>query len=286
MYSLDSKKDYLKTFTSHRLPAIIVPWIVVAAIAGVISSIVFGNLGELYDRLGAGLFQMPHWFVTELIMFYLIFYVSFKLFDNRLLTLIVISISCFFMMFFIASYVDYGVFSLSGAGFVLGLWWWQYRDSAYRILTRFNPVCILVTALVLTSFMNGDASILCLSFIVYFLALMVLDKSMKSICYMVIIQLILCVLFFVDILQIEAFAVLTTMFLTKMALISPLKKYLSWGGGIAFELYLLHWSVFIWISEYLDLNPYIMTVIALVISIALSIPVNKFDKAIMKKLTQ
>jgi len=295
MHSLNSKKDYLKTFTSHRLPSLIVPWVVAGFVIGVISTLVFGDIViELYDRMGTRLFAMPMWFVTELIMFYIIFYVSFKFFNNRLFTLIVVSISCFLMMRFISDYTDSMLFYHSGIGFILGLWWWQYKDIAYKILTKLNPVCILIPALVLTFLFEEDTTIFCVAFIVYFMAFMVLDKSVKSICYMLGIQTILCILFFTNTISdttssfysIETFAILSTIFVVKIIMILPLQTYLQKGGVIAYEMFLLHWTMLMWVSECLDMNVYMMTAVAFVFLIILSIPVHKINVVILNKLTQ
>lgn len=84
--SLRDKPDYLKGFLQHRLPAVIVPFYVCNFVF-VLGSFLWGyefSEGELLPYLtGVILMNSQMWYIVEILILYLLFYIVFCLIKNR-----------------------------------------------------------------------------------------------------------------------------------------------------------------------------------------------------------
>ena len=80
-YSLTRKKDYLKNFLHKRLGKILMPFVIATALYLILYYTNGENLhGKLFLWKELALFSLPYsWFVLSIIVFYLLFYIAFKL---------------------------------------------------------------------------------------------------------------------------------------------------------------------------------------------------------------
>ena len=84
--SLRDKPDYLKGFLQHRLPAVVVPFYVCNFVF-ILGSFLWGYEfleGELLPYLtGVILMNSQMWYIVEILILYLLFYIIFSLIKNR-----------------------------------------------------------------------------------------------------------------------------------------------------------------------------------------------------------
>lgn len=72
------------------------------------------------------IFGVPLWYITELIAFYIVFYLSMFICDRRK-ALLLISAGTLFVMFVLWYYFNSDLYYRSGLCFVLGAAWYVYR---------------------------------------------------------------------------------------------------------------------------------------------------------------
>lgn len=84
-YSLTHKKDYLRDFLHRRLGKILMPFVIATVLYILLYYTNGENLhGKLFLWKELALFSLPYsWFVLSIIVFYLLFYISFKLIGNH-----------------------------------------------------------------------------------------------------------------------------------------------------------------------------------------------------------
>lgn len=84
--SLRDKPDYLKTFIRNRIPAVIIPFYLCNFVF-ILGSWLWGykfKQGELMPYLtGAILMNSQMWYIVEILILYLLFYIVFRLIKNR-----------------------------------------------------------------------------------------------------------------------------------------------------------------------------------------------------------
>lgn len=87
MTSLNSKPDYLKSFLKKRLPAVLIPFWIINVLAVILVSFLPGpklSAREIiYDIIGLTLIGSNGWYIIEIVIFYVVFYLLFRFIKNR-----------------------------------------------------------------------------------------------------------------------------------------------------------------------------------------------------------
>lgn len=129
--SLYTKKDYLRTFLKNRLPKVLIPFWMINILGVIYHRFAYNTHRTPYETLqdisGITLLNTNAWFVIEIVIFYLAFYIIFTLIKNRniALSLYILSI-CFFIYFcFNREYIPD---VRTKAKWFMGEWW--YNSSA------------------------------------------------------------------------------------------------------------------------------------------------------------
>ncbi len=82
MISLETKPDYLDKFLLKRLPTVLIPFWIVNIIGVILNIFLYGPvnspLENLFDILGLTLINSNGWFIIEITIFYIIFFILFK----------------------------------------------------------------------------------------------------------------------------------------------------------------------------------------------------------------
>ena len=85
--SLRTKPDYLGSFLYRRLPAVLIPFWSINALGVLLETFAYGihttARDVLYDIFGITLISSNGWFFVEITVFYLLFYVFFRLIKHR-----------------------------------------------------------------------------------------------------------------------------------------------------------------------------------------------------------
>ena len=166
--SLQEKPGYLDSFLYRRLPTVLIPFWIINAL-GVLLETFGGGIhttpaGALRDIFGLTLVNSNGWFFVEITIFYLFFYVTFRLVKNRnaALVLLCLAVLGIIIFSFHQGHDPQGDQSHWFRGewwynstitFIFGLLYARFRQPLTRLLNRlwllFLPVSFLLTALFL-----------------------------------------------------------------------------------------------------------------------------------------
>lgn len=161
--SLERKPDYLKTFLLNRLSAVLIPFWLVNLLLVIGSILFFGYHKSLQtivaEVLGLRLINSNGWFIIEIVLFYVMFFLLCTCCKKRELALAILSIFALIVM----RYSFYAGHDVSGDQshyfrgewwynstflFVLGLWYGRFAPAINRFLEKtyriLLPVCFVL----------------------------------------------------------------------------------------------------------------------------------------------
>ena len=125
--SVYSRQDYLRKFLYTRLPTVLIPFWVTNALGVLLHRLAYGvhwDLSGTWQRiLGITLINSNGWFIVEIVVLYLIFYVLFSLIRNRDIALSLLCVATFILML----YSSHQGHDLPGAKvhWFRGEWWYN-----------------------------------------------------------------------------------------------------------------------------------------------------------------
>lgn len=168
--SLRDKPDYLKTFIRNRIPAVIIPFYLCNFVF-ILGSWLWGykfKQGELMPYLtGAILMNSQMWYIVEILILYLLFYIVFRLIKNRNAACLVYGIC---LLLLIAFSLRLGHDKITPT---LGLWfhgeWWynttlmmlagilfsKWEKQILGFIRKFYGIVLIMSAL-LTAFLYHE----------------------------------------------------------------------------------------------------------------------------------
>lgn len=260
----ERKENYLDNFLVKRLSKILIPFIFISAIYLIYRTI---NGQELSNSFFIDLFKKGStviyngWFVDIIILMYIFFYISFRVFSNKTIAILVNTVFIIFYIF-LAIKLGYGFWWYnSSLPFVLGLVWAKNKENIDRLLNNYYFIP-LVSATVLL-FVSHQYS-----FILQKLHLV--DNYSYALAANI--DNVIFTLFFILIVRKIDFS----------------NNYLLFLGKISFELYMIHGLVISIFGKYFAtsrLNDVIFTTSVLIVSIFLAWLINVIINKISIKTT-
>jgi membrane-bound acyltransferase YfiQ involved in biofilm formation len=146
--SLKNKSGYLKTFIPKRYPSVLLPYYICGIFSAFIAFAAFSSYTAFFDRLSF-IIQIPHWYVTELLVFYTLFLISFLLMRNRRALISTIALSVL-AAYALSVCFNSSLYYMSFVGFPLGLVWSYYSKKITTVLKKsFVPIFIALLILFL-----------------------------------------------------------------------------------------------------------------------------------------
>lgn len=258
------KENYLDNFLVKRLSKVLIPFIVISSIyliyrrmnGQVLSSVYFI---DLFKKGSTVIYN--GWFVDIIILMYIFFYISFTVFSNKKIAILVNTV---FIIFYIvlAIKLEYGFWWYdSSLPFVLGLIWAKNKKYIDEILNKYYFIILVCITGLLFTFHQY-------SFILKKLNLVdsysyVLAANIDNIIF-------------------------TIFFVLTMRKIDFSNSRLLFLGKISFELYMIHGLVMSIFGKYFvtsRLNDVIFTILVLIVSISLAWLINLIIKKISIKTT-
>ena len=260
----DRKEDYLDNFLSKRLSKILTPFITISSIY-----LIYRNLNgqELTIPFFVNLFKKGStviyngWFVDIIILMYIFFYISFKMFSNRTISILINTI-LIVVYIILAIRLEYGFWWYnSSLPFVLGLLWAKNKEYIDRVLRNYYfVILVLITGLLFLSHQYD----------VVYKKLHLVDAY--SYAFLANIDNVIFTLFFILIVRKIDFS----------------NNYLLFLGKVSFELYMIHGLVISIFGKYFAtsrLNDVIFTTSVLIVSIFLAWLINGIINKISIKTT-
>ena len=251
----ESKENYLDNFLEKRLSKIMVPFFIISLIY-MFARFVNGQLMDL--NFFINLFKKGStiiyngWFVDIIILMYVFFYISFKFFQNKLLSIVLntIFIICYICLAIKLGYSFWWYNSV--LPFIIGLIWAKNQNKIDRFLDRYYFIAIILVTVLL--FFSHKYNIL--------LKYVHLEDSYSYALAANLDNIIFTIYFII-------------LFLKK---INFSNVYLTLIGRISFELYMIHGLVIsilekIFVSS--RVNDVLFTFFVLMISLILAWIINK-----------
>lgn len=258
------KEDYLDNFLSKRLSKILTPFIAISSIYLIYRSINGQVLSSLFfiDLFRKGSTVIYNgWFVDIIILMYVFFYISFKIFSNGTVAILVNTLLIVGYII-LAIKLGYGFWWYnSSLPFVLGLLWAKNKKYIDEILNKYYFIILVcITSLLFISHQY--------SFVLK--KLHIVDSY--SYAFLANIDNVIFTIFFILIVRKIDFS----------------NKYLLFLGKISFELYMIHGLVISIFGKYFitsRLNDVVFTILVAVTSITLAWIINSIVRKISFKTT-
>ena len=261
----ESKENYLDNFLEKRLSKIMVPFFIISLIY-MFARFVNGQLMDL--NFFINLFKKGStiiyngWFVDIIILMYVFFYISFKFFQNKLLSIVLntIFIICYICLAIKLGYSFWWYNSV--LPFIIGLIWAKNQNKIDRFLDRYYFIAIILVTVLL--FFSHKYNIL--------LKYVHLEDSYSYALAANLDNIIFTIYFII-------------LFLKK---INFSNVYLALIGRISFELYMIHGLVIsilekIFVSS--RVNDVLFTFFVLMISLILAWIINKLVNRFTQKVS-
>lgn len=138
MYSVTNKSDYLKDFGRKRLTKILIPWLLITLVNIALYETIIDDfnfvdyLGKFWNEGEAYLFG---WFIPTLILFYIIFWQSYKIKDyTRAAILVTVMVLAKVLFCIMQGYGGY--WWISDGCFPLGVWYYIYQNRVVAMNLR------------------------------------------------------------------------------------------------------------------------------------------------------
>ena len=284
--SYTTKPEYLKNFLSHRLSVILVPFITANALFVIVYSInnkiTPGFINILKYTFGISLINSNSWFIIEIAILYIAFYILFRLIKHKdfALSLLVLFTICLILfakgrghdtnsIVAHSSYFRGEWWYNSTIAFAVGLIFARFRRQLVAIISRFYRCIVVIAAILFVIVFVVEEYILKTHG--YYKDLTHIDGISDS-TITLLWQMALCTIFII----------LTLLISYKIRFSN---KCLTIISGVCTELYLVH---HLFVADYangLSINGHARYLFALVPSFAVAFILAKINKVILKLLT-
>ena len=265
--SVYTREDYLRKFLYTRLPTVLIPFWVINALGVLLNTQVYGmhwDTAEIWERiLGITLVNGNGWFIIEITVLYLIFYILFRLIRNKNIAL---ALLCVVTVALIVYSLHQGL-NPSGAGahwfrgewwynstsvFIFGLLFARFREKITGFFRKhYKVLIVLFTVLMVVTFYISVCCVLRLGY--YRKDSLALYSSIVTL----ISQTAACLSFTVFVLLIHM----------KLSIGNRALKYMS---TLSLELFLIHGYFVSYIFTYVSMNNFLRYAVVLACSIACS----------------
>ena len=292
--SLHGKKGYLNGFLSNRIFGILVQyWAIVISIA-VIGMLMYPG-SDPWDEIASALFRTPHWFVVEILAFYILFYLTSTLLRDRGRIRILATVVCtFLLMFLMFRYYGSALYYLSGSGFAFGILWYHVRD---RIGTNgiLTALCIIIPMVILTLIDGrGDrgipdmmrAALACISSIALLIGLQSIDLRKGWPIHIAILIIGLILFFNTDVDRESASFMVFASLCAILTQIEIPSKVFAFLGVMSFEMYLMHETFYLYVWRNITQYEPLAFVISLMCAVIASYIVYRISNLMIGKMRE
>lgn len=279
--SLKTKPDYLKGFLSKRLSTILVPFYTGNTIF-VLTAILFGETftkAELISALtGWVLLNTQLWFIVEIFILYIAFYILFKILKNEKTAFIFMGV--FIIAFMAASlFLGHDFQTKSGGAWLKGEWW-------------YNSILLFYIGMIFSRYYNALLANMKKNYLVWMSAGLIGSGVFYALTeymlktkgywaewdghpgYLEKIQTLSCQLPMI-IFMVITFFLITMKFQFKNDLLAFL-------GKIAIELYIIHNLFIIYLRDQIEIkNDFIYIISVYILAISMAVLLHAFDQRVI-----
>lgn len=271
--SLERKDSYLSTMVQKRILGLMLQYWIVMVILAVVGGVAYLSWSHFANAVGSAFLTLPHWYITELVAFYILFFLS-SMFGSWRSRVVFLVLSSVVFMWISSGYFLTDLYYKSGIAFVVGTIFAVYRERILSFTSRHLAVLMPLTAvLLMLSFRFGfgaldfiAVSITCiLSCLMVYEALAVPQRLWFSNLALAAVGLAAVIL--IDSAPVQDCGAFMVMFAGLSALvvrIGSLSGPLLLLGSMSLELYLMHYETFNILSPYIVQTSVVVPVCAVV----------------------
>ncbi len=294
-YSLTNKPGYMRTFLQKRALGLLIQYWLIMMFCAALTGVAYLSFQSFMQDADKYLFEYVNWYILELLVFYVIFFISamFREVRWRYLFVLVTTIAS---MYILAENFDTNLYLKSGLVFIVGMAWYRYKDRIDAFLTRYYALIIIpLTVLLLIPERNDVFAIDMIytgitALLLVVVGCMVLMADLRKRWYIPLLALIVGgAVMFNGLGTAQNIEGASMLFLAGLSCviyqIPSLCKAMVPLGSMSLELFLLHYITFKWTSYYIDDLLVIMilsTIITLIISYTAYVGVGRIMKAYNK----
>ena len=141
-YSLRNKPGYAGNFLHRRVLGLMIQyWMIMTALA--LSVFLIHRSWDQFLMEFTATFGVPLWYITELVAFYIVFYIS-TFISDRHRALVFQAAGILFVMFVLWYHFNSDLYYRSGMCFVLGAAWYLFRGSIDKVIRGWVPALVLL----------------------------------------------------------------------------------------------------------------------------------------------
>ncbi len=290
--SRSSKPGYMRSFLQKRvLGTMIQYWIILMIIALVVMLMQF-DLDLLYSNVSNAFLRNPWWFITELVVFYVIYYLAQLVHSKPWRYASILFFDCVFMLM-MTDYFGMDVYLKSGLCFIFGLLWYEGRSHVTQVMHAAFPavavLCIAVLAYpirspndVIDMFLCGAVGIAGVVLIVLLCTLNLRKAFPIHIAVMVLGAVMVVFQMGAGLRSEGAVMIFLAGVCGVLCQIGSFQKALAFLGAASLEMYLMQFMFF----QVPDLDSMMTdlyaTILVLLLMIAVSLPTHELCKKTMK----
>ena len=291
--SRSNKDHYMRDFMQKRVLGLMIQyWLILMVIALVVLLMQF-DIDLLYSNISNAFLRNPWWYITEIVVFYVIYYLS-TMIGSKVLRYLWVMLADSIMMLMMTDYFGMDVYLKSGMCFIFGMLWYEYRFKVQSAIRKwYLLILILAIAFMVPALRSQNDLVdmlLCgvtgISMTVVFVCMCSLDARRA---------------FFIQMFAAAAGLILTFRmmemgyrsegaFMLFLAGVSGLliqwesvKPLLAFLGAASLEMYLMQFMFFQVPDLDANLPDWAATVIAFLLMILVSLPTHELCKRMMKR---
>lgn len=294
--SRNTKPHYMRDFMQKRVLGLMVQyWLILMIIALVVMFMQF-DFELLYSNISNAFLRNPWWYITELVVFYVIYYLSMMI-GNKALRYAWIFVADSILMLLMTDYFGMDVYLKSGLCFIFGIIWYEFRVSFERVIRRWYPLVLTVSILLMLPAMRNSNDLvdmmLCgitgISMTVVFICMCSLDarRAFPVHILVAIVGLVLTSWMMENAYRSEgAFMLFLAGISGLVVQCSPAKPVLVFLGAASLEMYLMQFMFFQVPDLDATLPDWAATVVAFILMLVVSLPTHEICKRVMKRYSE
>ncbi len=177
LYLSSDKPNYFRDFVQKKIVGLILRYWIIELLMVLVVAILFLSTDGIIDNMIGVLFSRPHWYVFQLLFFYLFFYLAFLAFRDKRYSVLVLCLTIPVLMYMQFRFFQSNLYLRSGLGFVFGLLFARHKgyfdripailrivlvicagcflffidDYSYKVSVYVAPIFFLMMALILSS---------------------------------------------------------------------------------------------------------------------------------------
>lgn len=291
--SRSNKDHYMRDFMQKRVLGLMIQyWLILMVIALVVLLMQF-DIDLLYSNISNAFLRNPWWYITEIVVFYVIYYLS-TMIGSKVLRYLWVMLADSIMMLMMTDYFGMDVYLKSGMCFIFGMLWYEYRFKVQSAIRKWYPLILILAIAFMVPALRSQNDLvdmlLCgvtgISMTVVFVCMCSLDARRA---------------FFIQMFAAAAGLILTFRmmemgyrsegaFMLFLAGVSGLliqwesvKPLLAFLGAASLEMYLMQFMFFQVPDLDANLPDWAATVIAFLLMILVSLPTHELCKRMMKR---